>query len=90
MELNHLRSKIDTIDNQLIQLINKRCELVSQVGKYKKLKSLPPLDQSRWDEVMKSRIEQGKQCGLSEKLIRSIFEAIHEEALVIEGKIQNE
>jgi chorismate mutase len=88
-KLAELRNQIDLIDKTLIDLAKKRMNVIKEVGNYKKQQNIPPLDAKRWDEVMKSRIEQGKKCGLSEKLIKSIFEAIHEEALLIEENIKN-
>lgn len=86
--LDHLRNSIDIIDNSIIKLVRDRIKIIEQVGIHKKELNIPPLDKNRWDEVMQSRIEQGKNCGLSEILMRDIFEAIHREALIFIKKIE--
>ena len=52
MELKDLRNKIDQIDQELVTLIEKRIEIVKQIGEYKKKHNLPILDQNREQEVL--------------------------------------
>lgn len=84
------RKKINNLDKQIITRIGERMKVVKKVGIYKKQHEIPPLDIKRWKEVLESRIELGKQYGLSEEFIVKIYEAIHQEALEIEAKIKNE
>ena len=56
MELKELRNKIDEIDQELVKLIEKRIEIVKEIGKYKKEHNLPILDQNREDEVINKNI----------------------------------
>ena len=41
MEIDWLRSKIDDLDVQILELISKRAELAVEIGKQKKAKGLP-------------------------------------------------
>ncbi|HLE48614.1 MAG TPA: chorismate mutase [Patescibacteria group bacterium] len=88
--LNDLRIQIDENDVALVSIISKRIELVKKVGILKKENKIIPLDQNRWDKVIKNRIEIGRKLGLSEKLILDIFERLHEESLTIESQIIEE
>ena len=88
--LKGLRNQIDLIDSDIVTLVDKRMQVVKEVGRYKSVNNIAPLDAKRWDEVVKSRVSQGKKVGLSERLITEIFESIHREALEVESKIQNE
>ena len=88
--LNDLRIQIDENDVALVSIISKRIELVKKVGIVKKENKIIPLDQNRWDKVIKNRIEIGRKLGLSEKLILDIFERLHEESLTIESQIIEE
>lgn len=56
MELKDLRNEIDKIDQELVCLIEKRMEIVKKIGKYKKEKNLPILDQNREEEVINKNI----------------------------------
>lgn len=47
MNLDELRVEIDKIDNQLIDLFQKRMDVAAKIGQYKKENNLPVLDSSR-------------------------------------------
>lgn len=47
MDLEQLRDGINNIDHQLMELLDKRFELVKQVGAYKKENKLPIVDNDR-------------------------------------------
>lgn len=47
MDLEQLRDEINNIDHQLMELLDKRFELVKQVGAYKKENKLPIVDNDR-------------------------------------------
>jgi len=72
--LENLRKQIDKIDESIVILLAKRMEIVKKVGKLKKKRSLPPLDNKRWKEITKTK----------KGFIREIWEIIHEEALKVE------
>lgn len=86
-ELSTLRRKIDLVDGQLLSLLGERVNLVKQVGKYKNAQGLPSLDETRWQQVLRSRTEQGRNFGLSDSLVEGIFTKIHDDALRIEDEI---
>ena len=57
MELENLRIQIDEIDKEMIKLFEKRMEIVSKIGEYKKVHNLPILDKNREQIVL----EKNKQ-----------------------------
>jgi len=85
-ELDELRKEIDEVDEELLKTLCKRMSLVEAVGKFKKTHGLLPLDQKRWKIVLKNRVKWGNLMKLSPHFIQNVFEAIHEEALIIEAK----
>jgi chorismate mutase len=87
MNLVELRKQIDEVDQQLLSALQRRMELVQQVGMFKKQNNLPPLDQKRWQEVLDAKKEFAKEKGLSESLVYDIYQRIHSAALEIEEKI---
>ncbi|MFM0818017.1 chorismate mutase [Streptococcus suis] len=52
MNLEHIREQINKIDSQLVELLEKRMELVDQVTAYKRATGKPVLDTSRENAVL--------------------------------------
>ncbi|HFI0144414.1 TPA: chorismate mutase [Streptococcus suis] len=52
MNLEHIREQINTIDSQLVDLLEQRMELVDQVTAYKRATGKPVLDTSRENTVL--------------------------------------
>jgi chorismate mutase len=84
--LTTIRTQIDALDHQIVQLLAERMQLVSQVAAYKKAHNLPPLDAARWQQVLTQKQELAKQLGLSTELVTNIYEAIHDAALAQEAE----
>jgi chorismate mutase len=82
--LNSLRLEIDEIDEKLICLLAKRIHIAQSIGEYKKEKGLAPLDEKRWNKVLKSKIKLGKKHDLNEKFVKNIWEAIHQGSLEVQ------
>lgn len=53
MELNELRSQIDTIDDELVQLFCRRMEVAEQIADYKKQNNMPILVPAREREKLR-------------------------------------
>ena len=72
-----LRSEIDDIDDELLQLLARRMNVASQIGEYKKQKGLTVVQMERWKQILANHLETGTELGLSQELIIKVFEAIH-------------
>jgi len=83
-ELNVLRKQIDQIDQEIIKQLSNRFLVVKKIGQIKKELGIQPLDKNRWKKVLSNRILISKKFGLPTKLIKSIYNLIHEYALKIE------
>lgn len=66
--LEELRNEIDNVDEELVELFEKRMEIVLNVAKYKKENNLPILNNSREEEVIKKNINYLKNKNLQEYL----------------------
>lgn len=84
------RKKIDKIDNQLIEILKKRFDIVKKIGVIKKKFSLPSLDKKRWQIVLQSRIKKGEKLGLRKSFVLKIYQLIHKEALKIQEELKND
>ena len=76
-----LRENIDKIDADLIKLIGERMQVAEKIGECKKEKSVTVLQPSRWEEILKSRVDQAAKYNLSPSFMTKIYQYIHEEAV---------
>jgi chorismate mutase len=79
--LNALRSQIDEIDNDLIELLSKRMRICREIGQYKKEHNMTVVQTGRYNEILDKRGAQGVLCGMDADFMKDIFQAIHEESV---------
>ncbi|MCM1490050.1 MAG: bifunctional 3-deoxy-7-phosphoheptulonate synthase/chorismate mutase type II [Muribaculum sp.] len=80
-ELDALRSDIDHIDSELLDLLAKRMEVSKKIGEYKKTHNMMVVQLGRHDKIMKDRTETGEKLGLPKPFVGKIMSAIHEESV---------
>ncbi len=88
--LEELRQQIDNYDDKLMEILELRMNIAKQIGEYKKQNNITILQTSRWDEVLRSRIEEARRKGLGEDFIIKVFRAIHEESINNQTRIMND
>lgn len=89
-QLHTLRSKIDVIDEGLLQLLAQRFDLIDQIGAYKKENDLTILQLERWKEILSSRSDFAKSLNIPEEFIEKYLEFMHKESIKVQSKIMNE
>lgn len=87
--LDFLRSRIDDIDEQLIELLAARMEISGQIGEYKKLNNISIYQPARWNETLQHCLQKGTSAGLSLSLITAVLKAIHEESIARQMEVMN-
>lgn len=87
VEMKLLRKQIDGIDTDLITLLARRMECVRQIGTLKRAHNVSLFQPERWEHVLQDRVRSSGRNHLSESFARDLFEHIHEEALLIQGRI---
>lgn len=87
--LTLLRQEIDSIDNELLDLLSRRMAVSREIGEYKKSRSMPAFQVERHDNMMKTRLNSAADLGMSPEFIRKMLSAIHEESLRQQLKILN-
>lgn len=90
IHLDDLRSKIDRIDNEIMEILSHRMDIVKEIGICKKENNITILQPNRWDEIIKKSIEKGSKLGLSEQVITDIFQAIHNESIRKQTAVMND
>ena len=88
-KLGVLRSHIDVLDEQLLDLLKKRMSISDDIGKLKREKNVAVLQNSRWHAILGKMILEGQQHGLSEEFVTRIFKAIHQESINRQEKVLN-
>lgn len=79
--LSELRSQIDKIDDELLELLVRRMRVSRDIGQYKKEHNMPILQAKRYEDLLARRAEQAVQLGMDREFMRSVLQAIHEESI---------
>ena len=79
-ELLNYRKRIDQIDQEILDLIKKRFNLLPKIIEYKNKKGLPIYQPEREKELLKSKKKLAKELNLSEEFIEKLFLEILKES----------
>ena len=79
--LTELRSQIDKLDDELLELLTRRMRVSRDIGQYKKEHNMPVLQAQRYDELLARRAGQAAQMGMDREFMRTVLQAIHEESI---------
>ena len=88
--LRMLRSQIDELDNNLMELLARRLKVCREIGTFKKEHNMTVLQAGRYNEILQKRGAQASLCGMDAEFAARIFELIHEESVRQQLKIVNE
>ena len=80
-QLNDLRDQIDRLDNELLHTLKLRLNVVEKIAKAKIEQNVTALQRSRFDQLMKERMEAGEKLGLNQNFVKEIFGSIHEQSV---------
>jgi len=86
-ELELKRSELDVIDSRIISLLANRMNVVKGIGLLKKQEKMAVLQIKRWNQVINKLMEEGKSLGLSEEVVKKLYDLIHDESISIQEKI---
>jgi chorismate mutase len=87
--LAQLRRIIDSIDEEMIQILAKRMRVVEKIGEYKKENNVTIFQLERWNEIMQTRTTLGENLQLNAEFIQRILQEIHKESIQIQTDILN-
>ena len=76
-----LRSRIDRIDAQIIELLGRRMAIARKLGVYKRRQGVSLFQPGRYEEILQSRVAEGAKVALEEEFVTRVYQHIHEEAL---------
>ncbi|WP_242692106.1 chorismate mutase [Aridibaculum aurantiacum] len=84
-----LRTQIDHVDDELLQLVSRRMKLADLIGEYKKENNVTILQAKRWTEILERAFNKAEELGLSKEFLTRYFDAIHLESINHQTKIYN-
>jgi chorismate mutase len=87
--LENLRYKIDKIDDDVMDLLQKRMAVSVDIGKYKKENNMTILQQSRWNNILQNSKQKGLKKDLAPEFISKIYKAIHQESINKQTNVMN-
>ena len=76
-----LRQQIDSVDNELLETLAKRMRVSREIGQYKKEHNMQIVQTSRYDDILRSRVQTAEELGMSGDFMRTLLVAIHEESV---------
>lgn len=83
-ELTHLRRVIDSIDEELLQILAKRANIIKEIGVYKKANNITIFQPDRWAEILQTRMALAQKLHLDETYIRRVLIELHKDAIQIQ------
>jgi len=88
-KLAELRTQIDKLDDQIIQKMAERMQIVEKIGEFKRDNGVTILQVSRWDEIMHKRSSFAQALKLDLNFTGKLLELIHSESIRKQTQIMN-
>ena len=87
MDLKEIRKKLDSLDQQLVEIISERISLIPEIANYKKERKLPRRDEKREQEIKEKLKDLAQKNKVDFTLIEKIISLLIEESHKIEKEI---
>lgn len=88
--LTEMRSEIDEIDGQLLDILKQRMNVVEKIGLYKKANDMTILQNNRWSDIIERTSQLAVENGLDPKFVEKIIKAIHQGSINLQEKVIRE
>jgi chorismate mutase len=86
-QLNDHRKEIDTIDEQMLQLLEKRLTIVKQIADLKNQQNLPIKDAKREAVILDNIAVKSEKLGLDPELAKRFFRTVINLSVEVEQKL---
>lgn len=86
MDLEDWRNEIDRIDSDVLSLLQRRIEIVEEIGKVKAGAGLPLIDKEREKFIMKRVLDRRREP-LSVEAVTCVFNCIIQESRRVQSEI---
>ena len=79
--INNQRHAIDTLDKEILHLIQERMNIARDIGVYKQEENLAIYQPDRWENTLTLALGRGHELGLSKAFIMELFQSLHAESI---------
>lgn len=86
-ELEDLRAYISQLDDELLNVLERRMNVSEKIGEFKRNNGLMILQSQRWQEVKGHNEDVAKSKNLNPKFVSELYKCIHQESINIQEKI---
>jgi chorismate mutase len=87
--LHELRKVIDEIDDELLNLLKKRLQIVERIGEFKKAHNITIFQLERWQEILRTRGQWADKLGIQRQHVEKICQLLHEESIRVQNAVMN-
>lgn len=88
-KLKSLRRIVDEVDDELINLLAKRLQVIEEMALYKKEQNITTFQLERWQEILRTRTQWAEKLGISRHHIEKICQLLHEESIRVQNEVIN-
>lgn len=88
-KLLELRSRVDSIDDSIIQALAQRDRLIREIGQFKKNHNVTILQLQRWEEILHRQMKNAQDSAINPDFIKRMYELIHEESIRLQTNLFN-
>ena len=86
-QLQNLRSEIDSVDSEIIALLNRRYQAVEAIGQYKRERHLPVYDPARQRKLL-ARLQELNHGPMTDEILGNIYREIMSGAQKLERSVK--
>ncbi|MAG91565.1 hypothetical protein CMO83_02715 [Candidatus Woesearchaeota archaeon] len=86
MEIEEIRKQVDELDDEILNNLIKRKDLVKELSTIKKEMNTPVFDEKRETEILNRLRKKAKEYGLEENFVAAIFKIILENSKLEQEK----
>lgn len=87
--LGALRSRIDEIDTQILELLAQRMSVSREIGEYKRAHDMPVVQPDRYTRLLTALLGRGCAMGLDRQFLARLLETLHAESVRTQLDILN-
>ncbi len=88
-QLEMYRNRIDALDDELLEVLSSRMDIVREIGRYKRENNVTALQINRWSQLMEDRVKLGQKLNLQRNFTQILFQLIHEDSVRIQTEIMD-
>lgn len=79
--LNSLREVVDEIDQEIIQSLARRMQVVERIGEFKRQHGVTILQIDRWLEILSTRCAAGESLGIDRDIVVELCQLLHKASI---------